>query len=151
MGIGESLILFFENFEGMGRGMGIRQNFAHERNFFCGTASESERQFVSKNLYFFRCSSLSKMSVFFQENHDELRPHPFPPSLQCTPNFSHSVSRSLLVAGKMVMIETYFRHCVSRSQCQPLFFWRLNRDWVIYRCPVLSLSHPPPSTPNPQP
>jgi len=61
---------------------GIRKNFELERIFFFGIASESERWYASKNLDFFRCSSLSKMSIFFQENNHELRPHPFPPSLQ---------------------------------------------------------------------
>jgi len=47
-----------------------------------GIASESERQFASANHNVFGCSSLSKMSGFLAENNDELRPHPFPPSLQ---------------------------------------------------------------------
>ena len=38
MGIGEWVILFSENFEGMGMGMGMgmanSKNFARERNFF---------------------------------------------------------------------------------------------------------------------
>jgi len=51
--------LFFENFEGMGRGMGNLKEL-----FLFGIASESERQFASKNDEFFECSSLSKISVF---------------------------------------------------------------------------------------
>jgi len=53
-------------------------------------ASESERQVASKNHEFFRCSSLSKMSVLVLENNDELRHHPSPPSLQW-PLFSVTV------------------------------------------------------------
>jgi len=44
---------------------GIKKNFARERNFFYGIASESERQFASKNHDFFRCSSLSKIAKRF--------------------------------------------------------------------------------------
>jgi len=45
MGIGEWVILFSEGM-GMGMGMGMgnsSKNFARERNFFFGIASESER------------------------------------------------------------------------------------------------------------
>jgi len=47
MEIGKWVILFSENFEGIGMGMGMgmgnSKNFARKRKFFFGIASESER------------------------------------------------------------------------------------------------------------
>ena len=91
MGIGEWLILFSENFEGMGTGMGNSKELcAWAQIFVFGTASESERQFASKNQKFFRYSSLSKMGVLVLENNDELRHLALLTTV--TPNFSHCVS-----------------------------------------------------------
>ena len=82
MGIIVWPIFFSENFEGMGRGMGNSKELYTWAQFFFGIASESERQLASKNHDFYRCSSLSKMSIFFWKNNDDVKPHPFPPSLQ---------------------------------------------------------------------
>ena len=84
----------FSEFWRNGKGNREFERTLRLRAIFFGIASESERQFASKNHDFFRCSSLHKMSVFWSENHDELRPHPFPPFTIVTSNFSHCVSRS---------------------------------------------------------
>ena len=70
IGIGEWVILFSENFEGMGMGMGMgmgnyKKNFARKRKFFFWNRLRVGEVVCVKKSRFFWCSRLSKMSIFF--------------------------------------------------------------------------------------
>jgi len=70
-GIGELLILFSENFEGMGREWGIRKNVARARKFFLWNRYRvGEAVCVKKSRFFWVFKSLQN-ERFFLENNDE--------------------------------------------------------------------------------
>ena len=69
VGIGEWLtgILFSENFEGMGRGMGNSKELCAWAQFFFGIASESDRQYAPKNHDFYGVQVSPKWALLLRK------------------------------------------------------------------------------------
>jgi len=124
--------LFWELW-GNGKGNGEFERTFCVSNFFFGIASELERQFASKNHDFWGVQVSPKWEVFFLENNDGLRPHPFPPSLQwplisvCVALFCWpDIGESLRSRGHSLNQGSWG----GRSLWVEFFFWENRGEWL---------------------